>query len=171
MKFSSPKFLFLGIFLSVVFLLAPKGWPQSKRRKPVPALPPAQTAPLSETRLTRVDPHGAQNKKPTIAQVQEFKECAVCHSFQVGQMTTHSDALQSCTNCHNSSPHSGIVEHQKHQITCISCHTFHRGDAVKNPGASGRFKGLQVKPVPTGLVEKSTDSAMLKKTCLDCHKW
>lgn len=142
------------------------------KRKLAPQLPPKpQAAPYSESQFTRVDPHGSTKNKPTITQVHEKNECLVCHSLQDNKLLTKTNSLESCMNCHNQSPHSGIQEHLKAKINCIDCHSFHRGDSISWTAASGKFKGLPGKTLELGLSEKHNLYPMLKKNCMDCHKW
>lgn len=145
---------------------------QTFQRKPVPKLPPKPKVPFSETMQTRVDPHGAKNINPTVEQVKQSTECLVCHTVQNNKLSAKATAAESCSNCHNGAPHSGVQEHLKHKVTCTSCHTFHRGEAVEFAATKGVFKHLTTKKLESGLQQKSSESAMLRKNCTDCHnKW
>lgn len=143
-----------------------------KKRRPVPVLPTKASLeiPYSEKKLTRVDPHGSKDNKPTSEQAKQMNECQVCHTFQGTEFKTRPTALASCFNCHNRAPHSGVVEHLKHKVSCTDCHTLHRGSSVESNPRSGVFKNIREHNIESGLVEKDAKSAMLKKTCIECHK-
>ncbi len=157
--------------LILICIIASVGFAQNKRRQ-VPSLPPKPVldVPYSENKLIRVDPHGSKKIKPTKEQAQVANECLVCHIFQESDLKTKPTAQDSCFNCHNHSPHSGVQEHLKHKVTCTGCHTFHRGDSVEWTPKSGIFKNQKAHPIEEGLVERNSHSAMLKKTCVECHK-
>lgn len=156
----------------------PETFAKTLVRKPVPKLPPrpSEATSLAEILLDRVDPHGRRGVKPTVAMMTEVKACSVCHSLEsasTSQLSGIAKSSESCLNCHNSSPHSGVAEHLKHQVSCSSCHSSHRGDEIAWTPSTGRFKGLYDKPLAAeDLVDRAATSAMLKKNCTDCHnKW
>ena len=142
-----------------------------KERKPVPALPKKSDlqVPYQQAKIVRVDPHGAKNTKPTVEQAKQQSECLICHTVQENTITTKASAVDTCFNCHNQSPHSGVPEHLKHQISCVDCHTLHRGSAVAWSGYSGMFKDLSDTKPDQGLRLRYNPNPMLKKTCTECH--
>ena len=143
------------------------------KRKIVPALPPHPDldTPFQEKNYSRVDPHGALEIHPNKEQVQKQNECLVCHLVKGSEIGLKPKVEESCFNCHNHSPHSGIAEHLKAKITCTACHSFHRGDAVEWIKPSGRFSALFEKIGESDLSLMTKTHPMLRKRCTDCHKW
>lgn len=162
----------ISIFL-ILSCLCLNSYSDQKRKK-VPALPakPSVENFISSANLNRVDPHGQSHVFPTKELARAQENCQVCHYFENSFMRTKTTTAESCTLCHNSSPHSGIVEHQKHNVTCLDCHSVHRGKSISwTTTDSSLFKKLPIKELEPGLTTKSAQSAMLKKSCTECHKF
>lgn len=119
----------------------------------------------------RLDPHGHYGKKQSSQELQTNSNCKVCHSFNGQKWVTQPLEIETCFNCHNKTPHSGVAEHLKHQKDCLACHTVHRGDAIEYSSSVSRFQSLRVKKDLGEAIEHGTSSAMLKKDCRDCHQW
>ena len=123
----------------------------------------------------RMDPHGKRGQKPSLVQIAEPSPCIICHTVDKknDRLILTPTMNEICINCHNTSPHSGVAEHLKHQVTCIACHSPHRGDQISWTPNSGKFQGLYEKPLASEeLIDRPASSAMLKKNCGDCHnKW
>ena len=158
-------FLVLVLFGSTSILAKPE-------RKPTPKLPDKASleVPYQQNSLTRVDPHGSPGVRPTPTQVQQQNECQVCHYFQEDNLRTRPKSVVTCFNCHNKSPHSGVEEHLRHKVSCIDCHTLHRGTATAWTAPSGKFNDLPKENLESGFVRKNSRSPMLRKTCVECHK-
>lgn len=168
--------LFFSIFAVFSFQIhAEVKIPKStQKRRAVPLLPtkPNLEVPYTEKSFSRVDPHGSKHVKPTHELAQKTNECLVCHFFQATQLKTKSISTEICFNCHNKSPHSGVREHENlnPKITCVDCHSFHRGESQDTLPTSGLFKKFRAQEIEAGLVRKETNSGMLKKSCTECHK-
>lgn len=145
-----------------------------KKRRAIPKLPekPKMEMLTDQKILERVDPHGKQENKPTHEVLQKTNECLVCHTLSTGPMTTKPLKNETCFNCHNQSPHSGIEEHLKHKISCIDCHSIHRGQSIEvnDSSSSTLWNKPQHKEIEAGLINKKASFPMLKKNCTDCHK-
>jgi len=138
--------------------------------KKLPPKPAKEMPPLSEAQFERVDPHGKETDLKDRKLIDQNKECLVCHTSGSKKEMTNA-ALETCFNCHNKSPHSGIAEHTVQKITCISCHTFHRWDSKGIQKNSGLFQQMKSVKSTDGYVLRSGSGLMIKKDCRDCHQW
>lgn len=145
-----------------------------KKRRAIPKLPekPKMEALTDQKILERVDPHGKKELKPSLEVLQKTNECLVCHSFSANVITTKPLKNETCFNCHNQSPHSGIDEHLKHKVSCIDCHSVHRGQSIEATDNSSALllNKPQHKEIEAGFINKKANFPMLKKNCTDCHK-
>lgn len=143
----------------------------NKKRKSIPLLPEKPVIEIipPEKSLERVDPHGKSNLKPSLEEVQSTDACLVCHGIHESKLITKSISNETCFNCHNQSPHSGIVEHRKHKVSCLDCHSVHRGKVIPSESGHNFFKNQFEKKIDEGLVYRKSTSPMLKKNCLECH--
>lgn len=123
----------------------------------------------------RLDPHGPPDQKPSFAMIRERQECRFCHMVDGSGFKTIPVTNETCWNCHNQSPHSGVQEHRKHDVGCIKCHSPHRGSnlaGLQKEPASSRTLSQQIElPENSKLRIREKSGAMLIKTCTDCHKW
>lgn len=121
--------------------------------------------------LERLDPHGTKSTQLNLATVKSSKECLVCHTFDnTGGLLTKSNANQSCANCHNKEPHSGIAEHAQHSVSCMKCHTAHRADGKSEQAPGSFLESVKTRKFSDGMVFSSKPNAMIRKTCMECHK-
>ena len=121
----------------------------------------------------RVNPHGATTDILNIelfkSEPSKAKACLGCHAFEKSRLSLGPAAKAICSNCHNSSPHSGVIDHANHGVTCLNCHSFHRKLAITSKNFAFPFQSKG--KTPDGLIEKTNHNALLKKNCMDCHKW
>jgi hypothetical protein len=127
----------------------------------------------------RMDPHGVKSVDIHTVNLKENKSCTVCHTTKTEKIEMRSNMDQVCMNCHNKSPHSGVLEHQgklwktesgvKEKISCQSCHANHRWGAIESP-REGFFISKERK-LSAPFHVKTNSEAMLKRTCVECHKW
>lgn len=142
-------------------------------RKPIPPLPEKSNLEkqFPAVILERVDPHGNKLIKPTQELATTTKECQVCHRVEDKKISTFAQIKDICSSCHNNSPHSGVEEHLKHQVSCLDCHSVHRGSALKEVTTNSHiFRHSSEKEIEPGFVQKKASTGMLKKTCTECHK-
>lgn len=157
-------FILFVIFFQSTILAAPKK---------LPPKPTEEMKPLLEAQMVRVDPHGKITDKKDFSLIEKNRECLVCHSGNTKKIQS-ATALETCFNCHNKAPHSGVVEHVIHEVTCVSCHSFHRWDDNYSAGSSnssGIFSKIKNQKSTDGFVLKKGSGLMLKKNCKDCHQW
>lgn len=165
--------LFKILFITLTILCFAQA-NEVKKRRAVPKLPEKSKMelPVDQKILERVDPHGKKEIKPSLEIVQKTNECLVCHSLSADGMTTKPLKNETCFNCHNPSPHSGIEEHLKHKVSCIDCHSVHRGQSIDAPESSSAplWNKPQHKEIEAGFLNKKANFPMMKKNCTDCHK-
>ncbi|HPI40015.1 MAG TPA: hypothetical protein PLJ21_04375 [Pseudobdellovibrionaceae bacterium] len=160
-----PLFLYSNIFLICFFS---------------PLLNANFNADLNLTKLERLDPHGNSERTPLQP---TRKECSVCHELVENKYILKPNTEKTCILCHNSSPHSGVLDHigkkttDNKLITCFSCHTAHRWDS-KNWEVPGSFWRPQKIHAPLDSInpdslwsENHKQNSLMKQTCSDCHKW
>lgn len=157
-------FCFLLLAFNSILLAGPKK---------LPPKPTEEMKPLLETQMVRIDPHGKVTDKKDMSLVEKNRECLVCHTANSKKIQS-TVALETCYNCHNKAPHSGVVEHTVRDVTCISCHSFHRWDishSASSSNNSGIFSKMKGQQSTDGFVVKNGSGLMLKKDCKDCHQW
>lgn len=143
----------------------------SKKKLAPPISQQTVTVPLKDEANWRVDPHGKVGQHLTLQMVKDSHDCTICHQIQGEAVITKAKAEETCSNCHNKAPHSGVEDHLKYKITCISCHSFHRSDGKMMTEPSGLFRGLHAKITTEGFIERTKPNAMIRKDCTECHKW
>lgn len=115
----------------------------------------------------RLDPHGKPGMEFTQEMIKSNKECTVCHSSQRKQPVV----AETCFNCHNRAPHSGVAEHLSHNIKCLDCHSPHRAKNPLGEAAGDLLKSRSFSTLSEGLIINSKPNHMLRKSCTDCHQW
>lgn len=144
-----------------------------KKRRAVPKLPekPKVEDSVVPTLLERVDPHGKKEITLSLTEVKNTNACLVCHSVNDDKLVSKPLKNETCFNCHNHAPHSGIEEHLKNKVSCVDCHAVHRSQGLTfEKSNSSFFSKPYQKNLDEGLQFQKTSKAMLKKTCTDCHK-
>ncbi|MBI2609271.1 MAG: cytochrome c3 family protein [Deltaproteobacteria bacterium] len=155
---------------------------------------------LPRLKLERLNPHGSQKNDLKKMSLDRHAECKACHYKKGKDFQLRPYMQQRCTSCHNSFPHSGVVEHigknlsklkgveLTGKVECLSCHRPHR--ALLENTSSKKYlrhqhsnlddiEGLpsflkiqkEEQKLPQGLVERTETEVMLRRTCTDCHKW
>jgi len=126
----------------------------------------------AQLELTRIDPHGKAQQEVELNEKQ--KDCLVCHRLErkdgVKKFVTHV-TVETCLNCHNKAPHSGVIEHVVHEVTCLSCHSFHRWDQTHFKRKSNLFTQASHDKKLNDYQLKTGSGLMIKKDCQDCHQW
>ena len=130
---------------------------------------------VKESELERLDPHGGKELNLKSVVLSEHPECKVCHRVKEEKIVLNSDIPRRCALCHNSFPHSGVVEHRGKAL-CIDCHRPHRAilekAALVESPSSPSFHISKPEPLlPEGLVIKKNPDPMLRKNCRECHPW
>lgn len=155
---------------------------------------------LSHLKLERLNPHGSQKNDLKKISIDRHTECKVCHYKKGKDFQLKPYIQQKCISCHNSFPHSGVMEHVGKNLSklkgagltgkveCLSCHRPHRAlldNAVSKKYARHLHSHLddiegtpsflhikkEEKKLPQGLIERSESEVMLRRTCADCHQW
>jgi hypothetical protein len=130
---------------------------------------------------SRLDPHGSPEIIFTLETMSHVKNCKICHQVKAGGRQAHIlPSEQTCVLCHSKAPHSGAAEHmgrtfkeagpgESSKIDCITCHAPHRDGLNFKMGSADFLKrtDLSIK----GFYQHSSPYPLLKRTCVDCHKW
>jgi len=122
----------------------------------------------------RLDPHGFKSWDLSKVDSKKEKECLVCHLATGKSWKLQIDVADRCTDCHNKATHSGILEHKKAKVDCLSCHRPHR---ALLPGTSEVQTYFEKSYFNVGTHHKLNNKVhyerssmpMLKKSCSDCH--
>ncbi len=117
--------------------------------------------------LSRLDPHGKPGTEFTYETIRSNKECSVCHSAQRKSPITG----ETCFNCHNQAPHSGVAEHLAHRVKCLDCHTPHRSREASKENPGELLKSHSFGSLPEGLTFHSKPNFLIRKSCTECHQW
>jgi predicted CXXCH cytochrome family protein len=142
--------------------------------------------------LKRLDPHGEYGIDLQSMSLAKNPKCRNCHPEKKGKVTLKTNVDELCTSCHNSYPHSGLIEHMGKDLTklkipglndkigCLSCHRAHRSplnkqemqaNLIQKKSASFLYKPVSRNELPFGLNERKSKEYMLKNDCLYCHQW
>ena len=119
----------------------------------------------------RLDPHGSREVDHRTLKIKENRACTVCH---YDNLKRKESVETSCQNCHNKAPHSGVAEHlgKTHgveKINCLSCHVPHRyGSKESDSGGFFKDDSRLMKEI---LEVRNHNASMLRRTCVECHKW
>lgn len=142
----------------------------AKPREKLPPRPPKTIQDLSPTHLQRLDPHGDSNVPVSNSLIEQVRSCQLCHSIKEGARITEPLPIELCLSCHNPSPHSGVLDHRRHEISCLDCHEVHRSKGVATPKNKNRWSSQYLAlSNATEWVVRSKPNAMIKKDCKDCH--
>lgn len=160
---------FVFDLLLLVFLLGAGAPGLAKKRDQLPPKPTKNIQPILISRLQRLDPHGDRNLIIDNSLIEREHGCQLCHSVNEGSRATMPLDLDLCYGCHNRSPHSGVLDHRRHDVTCLDCHEVHRSRSLLTPKSNDRWHHFAGTPNSSEWVVHSKPNAMIKKDCKDCH--